>query len=170
MCPGMREGQVLVAQLVGRTCVDTLGVGSILFRRTVLHVRRKVCQTFMPPGGGAPRQRTTITYSRFSSEPFASLNAYTRKLCRPYGMYSLLTRAPLLYARALVTVSYFNCEPMASFVFVDTVRHVANDALQIVYAKLCRTSRGLTPPSQSATPHRLRRGSNTLRILPERRS
>ena len=49
-------------------------------------------------------------------------------------------------ARALVTVSYFNCEPMASFVFADTVRHVANDALQIVYAKLCRTSRGLTPP------------------------
>ena len=37
---------------------------------------------------------------------------------------------------------------MASFVFADTVRHVANDALQIVYAKLCRTSRGLTPRSR----------------------
>ena len=67
-------------------------------------------------------------------------------------MYSLLTRAPLLYARALVTVSYFNCDSMASFVFADTVRHVANDALQIVYAKLCRTSRGLTPPRSRRLP------------------
>ena len=49
-------------------------------------------KTMMPPGGGAPRQRTTITYSRFFRE-FKMQYEKASQCLR--GMYSLLARAPL---------------------------------------------------------------------------